>query len=146
MVNRTFSTSMEVGVHVESEHVQTGVRVHCCSANLVFVTLPRAEGQARPVLRRVVPSSPEHERVFAEAGARRDVRQRRKSLQRVSTNGTVQPVVEVTLRPVTHRDQGEGTPHLPAAPISIQLTQSLITHLQVQRLLNAVSSYLLSKL
>jgi acyl-CoA thioesterase 11 len=30
MVNRTFRTSMEVGVRVEEEDSKTGARHHCC--------------------------------------------------------------------------------------------------------------------
>ena len=39
MVNRTFSSSMEVGVRVEAEDMRTGIRWHCCSAYLTFVAL-----------------------------------------------------------------------------------------------------------
>lgn len=39
MVNRTFATSMEVGVRVEVEDPKSGVREHCCSAYLTFVSL-----------------------------------------------------------------------------------------------------------
>lgn len=39
MVNRTFSSSMEVGVRVEAEDIRTGAREHCCSAYLTFVSL-----------------------------------------------------------------------------------------------------------
>eukprot|EP00879_Flechtneria_rotunda_P009322 GHRR01009759.1.p1 GENE.GHRR01009759.1~~GHRR01009759.1.p1 ORF type:complete len:303 (+),score=139.31 GHRR01009759.1:711-1619(+) len=39
MVNRTFRSSMEVGVRVEAEDMKTGDRRHCCSAYLTFVAL-----------------------------------------------------------------------------------------------------------
>ena len=39
MVNRTFNTSMEVGVRVEAESLHTGDRRYCCSAYLSFVAL-----------------------------------------------------------------------------------------------------------
>ncbi|GFR42012.1 hypothetical protein Agub_g2796, partial [Astrephomene gubernaculifera] len=41
MVSRTFTTSLEVSVVVESEDMRTGVRHHCCSAHLTFVVRPR---------------------------------------------------------------------------------------------------------
>ncbi|EFN55951.1 hypothetical protein CHLNCDRAFT_14001, partial [Chlorella variabilis] len=50
MVNRTFRSSMEVGVRVEEEDSRTGVRHHCCSAYLTFVALARKDaGGGRPV-------------------------------------------------------------------------------------------------
>jgi len=39
MVNRTFTSSLEVGVRVEEEDPATGQRWHCCSAYLTFVSL-----------------------------------------------------------------------------------------------------------
>ena len=39
MVNQAWHTSMEVGVRVEAEVLETGERVHCCSAYLTFVAL-----------------------------------------------------------------------------------------------------------
>ncbi|KNC70258.1 hypothetical protein SARC_17220, partial [Sphaeroforma arctica JP610] len=39
MVNRCFKTSMEVGVRVEAENLETGVRRYCCSAYLTFVSI-----------------------------------------------------------------------------------------------------------
>jgi acyl-CoA hydrolase len=39
MVNRTFKSSMEVGVRVEEECPLSGVRHHCCSAYLTFVAI-----------------------------------------------------------------------------------------------------------
>ena len=44
MVNRTFASSMEVGVRVEAEDMRTGLRHHCCSAYLTFVSL-RSRGR-----------------------------------------------------------------------------------------------------
>jgi len=38
-VNRTFASSMEVGVRVEAEDPRTGERAHCCSAYLTFVSM-----------------------------------------------------------------------------------------------------------
>ncbi len=67
-VNRSWRTSMEVGVRVEAEHPD-GTRVHSASAYLTFVALDSA-GRPRPVPL-LEPSTPEEERRFREAGERR---------------------------------------------------------------------------
>ncbi|KDD72385.1 hypothetical protein H632_c3412p0, partial [Helicosporidium sp. ATCC 50920] len=51
MVNRVFSTSMEVGVRVEEEDVASGRRHHCCSAYLTFVALSPVAAPGEPALR-----------------------------------------------------------------------------------------------
>lgn len=48
MVNRTFTTSMEIGVRVETESMKTGNRKYCCSAYLTFVSID-AGGKPVPV-------------------------------------------------------------------------------------------------
>jgi acyl-CoA thioesterase 11 len=58
MVNRTFSSSMEVGVRVEAEEMATGLRRHCCSAYLTFVSL-KAKRQAQ--LPRPQPTLPQQQ-------------------------------------------------------------------------------------
>ena len=86
-------------MRVEAEDMRTGVRQHCCSANLIFVALPTSTipssssssslaaagegggsgkrgGSARPTLPRVVPSCQEDERVYA--GGRERERERAK--------------------------------------------------------------------
>jgi acyl-CoA hydrolase len=74
MVNRTFRSSMEVGVRVEEEDARTGARHHCCSAYLTFVALARSSPgggpPARRVLPRVVPTDRHHEEIHAEAARR----------------------------------------------------------------------------
>ena len=47
-VNRSWSTSLEVGVRVEAEDPFSGATVHCCSAYLTFVALD-AHGRPRNV-------------------------------------------------------------------------------------------------
>ena len=47
-VNRVFRTSMEVGVHVETETLMTGEKLHTCSAYLTFVALDE-DGKAAAV-------------------------------------------------------------------------------------------------
>ncbi|GBF96246.1 acyl-coenzyme A thioesterase [Raphidocelis subcapitata] len=110
MVNRTFSSSMEVGVRVEAEDMRTGARCHCCSAYLTFVSLrSRAGGgEARP-LPRIVPVGAEQRAIYEAAEARRQGRlDRRRSLG--ADPRKAQEVERARLRPVTHR---EGCPTLP---------------------------------
>ncbi|MBM76124.1 MAG: acyl-CoA thioesterase [Proteobacteria bacterium] len=47
-VNRSWTTSLEVGVRVEAEDPFSGATVHCCSAYLTFVALD-AHGSPRRV-------------------------------------------------------------------------------------------------
>lgn len=47
-VNDVGTTSLEVGVRVESEELRTGIRTHTSSAYLVFVALDE-DGKPRPV-------------------------------------------------------------------------------------------------
>eukprot|EP00124_Ichthyophonus_hoferi_P004646 Ihof_evm1s538 gene=Ihof_evmTU1s538 len=76
MVNRTFRTSMEVGVRVEAETLHTGKKRYCCSAYLTFVALGE-NGKGIPV-RQVKPMSPDQQRRYVEAGFRRERRLRDK--------------------------------------------------------------------
>jgi len=71
-VNRVFRTSMEVGVKVWVEDLQTGLVRHTSSAYLTFVTLG-AQGNRTPVPP-VIPETGEEKRRYEEAGARRDYR------------------------------------------------------------------------
>ena len=71
-VNRVFRTSMEVGVHVETEDLMTGEHLHTCSAYLTFVALDE-HGKATPI-EAVIPESMEEMRRYREAGARREYR------------------------------------------------------------------------
>eukprot|EP00798_Chlamydomonas_sp_ICE-L_P024461 gene24461-10061_t len=89
MVNRTFSSSMELGVRVEAEDMRTGIRHHCCSAYLTFVSVAAkskdtngTQGPATP-LPRVLPSGREHDRIFEDA----DSRPQRCPYPRVLPNG-----------------------------------------------------------
>jgi acyl-CoA hydrolase len=76
MVNDTGRTSLEVGVRVEAENVQTGRRVHSSSAYLVFVALD-ANGKPRPVPP-VIAETEEERRRQQEAKLRRQARLARK--------------------------------------------------------------------
>ncbi|KAF5841852.1 HotDog domain-containing protein [Dunaliella salina] len=129
-VNRTFNSSMEVGVRVESEDMKTGARYHCCSAYLTFVVvadrsnkqseqqqqqLHGTQAQAtrkpeqKPVLPRVVPSTKNHAHTFEAAQVRRMARLTARAESR--SNPTAAAAAELCrLQPITHR---EGGPTLP---------------------------------
>jgi acyl-CoA hydrolase len=71
-VNRAFRTSMEVGVHVETEELLTGNKLHTCSAYLTFVALDE-NGRATEIPP-VIPETEEEQRRYREAGERREYR------------------------------------------------------------------------
>jgi len=71
-VNRVFTTSMEVGVKVWVENLQTGQVRHTSSAYLTFVAI-NAQGEPVPVPP-VIPETEEERRRFDQAGARRAYR------------------------------------------------------------------------
>jgi len=71
-VNRTFRTSMEVGVKVSMEDMKTGEIKHTSSAYLTFVALD--ESGARIAVPPVIPESEEEKRRFEAAGLRREYR------------------------------------------------------------------------
>lgn len=71
-VNRTFRTSMEVGVKVWVEDLIRGGQQHVSSAYLTFVAID-ALGHGIPVPP-IIPESDDEKRRFDEAGKRRDYR------------------------------------------------------------------------
>lgn len=71
-VNRVFRTSMEVGVKVWVENMQTGTLRHTSSAYLTFVALDRAGN--RVVLPPIIPESVEEKRRYEQAAERRAYR------------------------------------------------------------------------
>lgn len=71
-VNDVGTTSLEIGVRVESEELQTGTRTHCSSAYLVFVALDD-EGKPRPVPP-LIAETEEEQRRQREAKIRRETR------------------------------------------------------------------------
>jgi acyl-CoA hydrolase len=75
-LNRTFHTSMEVGVEVYSEDAAAGTRKRTTSALLTYVALD-AQGKPMPVAPLIV-KTPEERRRFEEAGARRQARMGKK--------------------------------------------------------------------
>jgi len=71
-VNMTGSTSMEIGVRVESEDLLSGVKTHLASAYLTFVAL--GEDHSPIQVPPLIPATPEETRRHREALARREVR------------------------------------------------------------------------
>jgi uncharacterized protein (TIGR00369 family) len=71
-VNDVGTTSLEMGVRVESEELETGTRTHCSSAYLVFVALDD-EGKPRPVPP-LIAETEEEQRRQREAKIRRETR------------------------------------------------------------------------
>lgn len=85
MVNRAWTTSMEVGVRIEAEDPRTGARSHCCSAYLTFVALRDAdEAPDSPILlpELLIESSEIWRRRHHEAQLRRDHRLRTREERR----------------------------------------------------------------
>jgi acyl-CoA hydrolase len=71
-VNRVFRTSMEVGVKVSVEDLQTGAVRHTSSAYLTFVALD-PNGHTVPIPP-VIPETEDEKRRYEEAAQRRDYR------------------------------------------------------------------------
>jgi acyl-CoA hydrolase len=71
-VNRVFRSSMEIGVKVWVEDLQTGAVRHTSSAYLTFVALD-ATGQTIPIPP-VIPETEDEKRRYEEAARRRDYR------------------------------------------------------------------------
>jgi acyl-CoA hydrolase len=71
-VNRVFRTSMEVGVKVWVENLQSAALRHTSSAYLTFVALDQSGN--RVVLPQIVPETEEEKRRYAEAAERRAYR------------------------------------------------------------------------
>ena len=67
-VNYTHHTSMEVGVHIETENLESGERHHVASAYLIFVAL---DEQGKPVpIPRVIPESESEKLRYQQAELR----------------------------------------------------------------------------
>ncbi|KAJ9064266.1 hypothetical protein DSO57_1032346 [Entomophthora muscae] len=74
-VNRSWKTSMEVGVRVEREIPFTGKREFCCHAYLTFIALRVNKDSTCPtVVPKVIPASPAEIRRFEAAEGRRQSR------------------------------------------------------------------------
>ncbi len=73
-VNFVGRTSLEIGVRIEAEHVPSGRRRHTNSCYVTFVAIDEDE-RPRPVAS-IVPETAEQKRRYADAQARRALRQR----------------------------------------------------------------------
>lgn len=145
MVNRTFKSSMEVGVRVEEECPLTGVRHHCCSAYLTFVaispppslsffngnntssssatSLASSPTGGRRELPRVIPGpSRRLQLTYSEAGKRREWRLERRQHLRNDPEASA-AAAACRLIPVTHR---VGTPTMPPSLRSTSTTTSTV--------------------
>jgi len=71
-VNYVSRTSMEVGVRVEAECLQTGARAHCASAFLTFVALDEADKPC--AVPKIIPESEEEKRRYAAGQKRHEER------------------------------------------------------------------------
>jgi acyl-CoA hydrolase len=71
-INRSWSSSMEIGVHVAAEDSHTGDARHVVSAYLTFVALDDAGKPTAVPL--VDPQTDDERRRYAEAGRRRELR------------------------------------------------------------------------
>ena len=78
-LNYVGTSSMEVGVRVETEDILTGERAHTSSAYLVFVALDKDTGKPREVPG-LVAETPDEKRRMREALIRREARLARRQL------------------------------------------------------------------
>ncbi|MGQ0680705.1 MAG: acyl-CoA thioesterase [Actinomycetota bacterium] len=86
-VNGVGTTSMEVGIRVETEQVLTGVRRHTSTAYLLYVAIDPAS--RRPVaVPRLIAESPEELRRERQAEIRRRARLVRRQAISAQTSGT----------------------------------------------------------
>jgi acyl-CoA hydrolase len=76
-VNRSWNTSMEVGVKVFSENLMTGEVKHTTSAYLTFVAVDGKGGKLR--VAPLITETAEEKRRYEQAGARREYRLEMKS-------------------------------------------------------------------
>ncbi|MEZ5400887.1 MAG: acyl-CoA thioesterase [Bryobacteraceae bacterium] len=88
-VNRVFRTSMEVGVRVSVEDLQTGEVSHVSSAYLTFVALDK--DRRRVEIEPVIPETEEERRRYEEAGERRAYRLQTRQRVMARAGGTGGP-------------------------------------------------------
>lgn len=72
-VNRAFNTSMEVGIRVEAEDIETGEMFHSNSAYLTFVAIDSAT-KKKVEVRQIIPETDDEKRRYLQALERREQR------------------------------------------------------------------------
>ncbi len=73
-INRSWTTSMEIGIRVEAERFQTGEKRHIVSAYFTFIAL---DDHKKPTeVPAVEPETPLEKRRYEEAGDRRESRKK----------------------------------------------------------------------
>ncbi|MGH2574588.1 MAG: acyl-CoA thioesterase [Ignavibacteria bacterium] len=72
-VNRAFNTSMEVGIKVEAEDIETGEKKHSNSAYFTFVSIDKATHKAMKVPQ-ILPETDAEKRRYEQALVRRNQR------------------------------------------------------------------------
>jgi acyl-CoA hydrolase len=87
-INRTWTTSMEIGVKVVAEHYETGERRHILSAYFTFIALDKNKKPTE--VPPIVPQTPLEKRRYEEAQDRRerrkiDIEERNKKRQKFKT-------------------------------------------------------------
>ncbi len=73
-INRTWKTSMEIGVKVIAEHYATGERRHILSAYFTFIAID--ENKVPTEVPQIIPETPLEKRRFEEANLRRENRKK----------------------------------------------------------------------
>ncbi|MBP7074651.1 MAG: acyl-CoA thioesterase [Rhabdochlamydiaceae bacterium] len=73
-INRTWKTSMEIGVKVIAEHYATGERRHILSAYFTFIAID--ENKVPTEVPPIIPETPLEKRRFEEANLRRENRKK----------------------------------------------------------------------
>lgn len=79
-INYTHTTSLEIGVRVESENPKTGIRSHAASAYLTFVAID-AQGKPIPVPAIIAESETEKRRLLEAQMRRQDRLTHRQGIQ-----------------------------------------------------------------
>jgi acyl-CoA hydrolase len=81
-VHYAHRSSMEIGVRIEAERLQTGERRHVASAKLIFVAL---DDNCKPVaVPPVIPKTPEEKRRYEEASVRYRERSEKRAGERAA--------------------------------------------------------------
>lgn len=85
-INRTWRTSMEIGVKVVAEHYETGVKRHILSAYFTFIAID--ENKQPTEVPPVIPETPMEKTRFEEANDRRERRKKDAEERKLKRAGT----------------------------------------------------------